>query len=128
MRARLSAVWAVATNLLLLPSRLVEESIHAAAAIPWADEIVVRLDPRADDAETLIRYRDGTPRWAVSVAHVAPELVGWCSGVTVIAWWTIGGPVWLPATTLDWVLLWALGAQWLGLALPEQGAVGGGWS
>lgn len=109
----------VIISLLWLPGRIVEESIHALAAMPWAEVVSVRFEPRVGSAKTLVQYADGTPRWAVGLAYLAPQLVAAIAAVAVIAWWIVGGPIWYPATTLDWVLLSILGAQYLAIALPS---------
>jgi hypothetical protein len=112
----------VALTLLLLPARVIEEGAHAVVALPWAEEVFVRLNPRDDVVETVVQYPETTPQWAIQLAHVAPELIAAGSAVAVIAWWTVGGSVWLPASTLDWILLWLVGAQYLAIAMPEQGS------
>lgn len=129
VRGRADHAVTVALTLLLLPARIIEEGIHTAAALPWAEEVYIRLAPDEDTAETVVRYRDDTPQWAITLAHIAPELVATSAGVAVIAWWLLGGAVWWPQSTLDWLLLWLVGAQYLAIAAPEQGSaqpVGGG--
>lgn len=126
VRARGDRLLGVLCNLLLLPARLVEEGLHTLAAYPWAEAVIIRLEPGADVAETTVQYREGTPRWAVGLAHVFPELVAAGVGLLTIAWWLTGGPVPWPETTTDWLLLWFVGAQYLAVAAPEQGSVGGG--
>lgn len=126
MRARVSVVTAILFNLLLLPSRVFEEGMHAVAALPFAEQVVVRLNPREDVAETLVEYRKETPNWAKQLAHIAPELTASVAAFTVIGFWFVNGATWWPASTLDWLLLWFLGAQFLGLVLPEEGGAPGG--
>lgn len=109
----------VLLSLLFLPGRLVEEGLHAVGAFYWADWIRVDINPQAGTAHTRVRFRDGTPRWAMTLAYVLPEAVAALAGAAVIAWWAIGGDVWLPATTLDWLLLSLVGAQYLAIALPS---------
>lgn len=121
-RARTDHLVSVLFALLFLPARVVEEGIHAVAALPFAEEVIVRVNPGEDIAETVVQYREGTPQWAVTLAHVAPELAAATAGIATIAWWVAGGAVWWPATTLDWLLLWVLGAQYLAVAAPECGA------
>lgn len=122
-RRRASAAWGVIWTLLLLPARIVEESSHALAALPFAERVLVSLTPGDGGVETAVRYRDSTPRWAIRLAHVAPEIVAWVAAVATIAWWTLGGAVWWPDSGLDWVLLWWVGVQYLAIGLPEQGGV-----
>jgi len=105
---------------LFLPGALLEELLHAAAARPWADSISISVDPAAGRARTVVEYRDGTPAWAIRLGHLLPELDAAISGVAVVVWWALGGQVWLPSTTLDWVLLSLFGAQYLAIALPSS--------
>lgn len=123
---RLWSAWGLVSTLVMLPTMVAEEAIHALAALPWADEVSVHVDPRGSTAKTVVHYADGTPSWAVTLAHIAPEVVAAVAGVAVIAWWTVGGTVPVPRSTTDWVLLLVLGMQYLWLLLPEQRAVGGG--
>jgi hypothetical protein len=119
----MSMWFAMLWTLLLLPARLIEEGLHAAAAIPWAESVSVRLEPRGGTAETAVQYREGTPSWAIWISHVAPALVASVAGVATLAWWAAGGSVPWPRSTLDWVLLWLIGVQYLAIAMPEQGGV-----
>lgn len=126
VRTRADHALAVAFNLLLLPARILEEGIHALVALPFAEEVVVRLNPGDDVAETVVHYRSGTPRWVIWLAHVAPEVLAATAMLATLAYWSLGGAVWWPASTFDWVLLWLVGTQFLAIAAPERGAVGGG--
>lgn len=109
----------VLLTVLVLPARILEESLHALAALPWADWVRVELNPQAGTAETRVSFRTNTPKWAIRLAYVIPEVVGTSAGVAVIVYWFVAGPIWLPATTLDWILLSLLGAQWLAVAIPS---------
>jgi hypothetical protein len=109
----------------LLPARVVEETTHAIAAWPFAEAVYVDLNPWGNVAETQVQFREGTPRWAITVAHVAPELIAAVTGAVVLAWWLAGpGVGWWPESTLDWALLYFVGIQYLAIWAPEQGAVG----
>jgi len=121
---RLWTAWGVVSTLVMLPTMLLEEFLHALAALPWADEVSVHVDPRRSTAKTVVQFADGTPSWAVTLAQVAPEVVAAVAGVAVIAWWTVGGAVPVPQSTTDWLLLLVLGMQYLWLLLPEQRAGG----
>lgn len=114
-----SRVGMLLLSLVLLPGRIVEEGLHAIGSWPWARWIRVDIDPEAGSASTRVAFRDSTPDWAITLAYALPEIVGWSAGVLVLGWWVLVGPVWWPATTLDWVLLSLLGAQWLAVALPS---------
>lgn len=121
VRRRADTAFAVVWTLLLLPARIIEEGLHALAALPWAEAVSVRLEPGVGAAETRVQYREGTPRWAVWLAHVAPEAVAALAGLATIAWWLTGGALPWPSTLVDWILLWLLGVQYLAIAMPEQG-------
>lgn len=121
IRRRGATAYAVVWTILLLPARVVEEGLHALAALPWAEAVSIRLEPGAGTAETAVQYREGTPRWAVWLGHVAPEAVAALAGVATIAWWLAGNALPWPTTLLDWLLLWLLGVQYLAIAIPEQG-------
>lgn len=122
VRQRSDRALNVLLTLLLLPARLLEEGIHALAALPYAEWVSVEVNPGSGTAETVVQYREDTPQWAITAAHVAPEVLAALAGLATIAWWTVGGPVWWPATTVDWLLLWFIGVQYLAVALPEEGA------
>lgn len=123
---RLWTAWGVVSTLVMLPTMLVEEFIHAIAALPFAEEVSVHVDPRGSTAKTVVQFGDETPPWAMSAVAIAPEVVAAVAGVAVIAWWTVGGVVPVPESTTDWVLLFVLGVQYLWLLLPEQRARGEG--
>lgn len=124
-RRRLWTAWGIVSTLVMLPTMLLEELIHALAALPFAEELSVHVDPRGSTAKTVVRYAEGTPNWAVTAVAVAPEVVAGLTGVVVIAWWTIGGTLPVPQSTVDWCLMLFLGVQYLWLILPEQRAKGG---
>lgn len=119
IRRRARATMMVMLSVLWLPARVVEEGLHALAALPWARVVSVRLNPRGGTAETVVEYHEDTPEWAIRLAYVAPEAVAALAGVAVIIWWLAGGVVWWPRSTLDWLLLSLLGAQYLAVALPS---------
>lgn len=124
VRASVDAAFIWVWTVLLLPARLLEESIHAVAAAPFAEQVLVRLTPRAGGPKTVVHYAAETPQWAKRLAHVAPELVAAAAAVATIAWWVLGGGIaWWPDSGLDWVLLWWVGVQYLAIAMPEQGGV-----
>jgi len=109
----------------LFPARLVEEATHVIAAWPFAEAVSVDLNPWGDVAETQVEFPESTPRWAITLAHVAPELLAAATGAVVLAWWLVGpGAGWWPDSTVDWALLCFVGVQYLAIWVPEQGAVG----
>jgi hypothetical protein len=115
-------------NLLFLPGRLIEEGLHALASYAAGARVTVELDAVEDTSRVRAEWREGTPRWAVVGAHLAPEIVAGIAAVAVIAWWLVGNAIWWPATTFDWVLLCLLGAQYLAIAIPTaaDASLGGG--
>jgi hypothetical protein len=119
VRTRTAAAVSIVLSVLFLPGRIIEEGLHALAAFPFADVVSVEFRPDAGTAETHVQFREGVPRWAIRVAYILPEAVAWLAGLSVIVWWAVGGDVWLPATSLDWVLLCLFGAQYLAIALPS---------
>lgn len=109
----------VLLTVVVLPARIVEEGLHALAALPWARVVSVQLNPRGGTAETVVEYHADTPQWAIRMAYLAPEAVAALAGIAVIAYWLAGGIVWWPTTMLDWLLLSLLGSQYLAVALPS---------
>lgn len=109
----------VLASLAFLPGRLVEEGLHVLGAFPFARELSIHIDPEEGSAHTRVEFRDGTPRWAVRLAYALPELVATGAGLALMLYWLVAGPVWLPATNFDWLLLSLFGAQWLAIALPS---------
>jgi len=120
MRLNINRGLTVLASLLFLPGRVVEEGLHVIAAFPFAERLSVHIDPERGTAHTQVEFRTGTPRWAVRLAYGLPEIVAGAAGVTVMAYWFVAGPIWLPATTVDWLLLSLFGAQWLAIALPSR--------
>lgn len=109
----------LACSLFALPARVIEESIHTLVAMPFAEVVTVRFDPRGGTAETVVQFREETPRWAVTLAYLAPEALAALAAFALVAWWLVGGTVWWPQSLLDWVLLAVVGAQYLAIALPS---------
>lgn len=118
-RSRADAALTVLLSLLFLPGRIIEEGIHAIVSLAAGARVAVEVDPVDGSAVTRAQFRDGTPQWVVTLAHLAPELAAGAAGVAVVAWWLLGNAVWWPATVTDWVLLCLLGAQYLAIAIPS---------
>lgn len=119
VRANSALAVNVLLTLLFLPGRVIEEGLHALGALPWAEWVRVEVNPQNGTAHTRVQFRDGTPQWGIRFAYLLPELLAALSGIAVIAWWALGGAIWLPATTLDWALLSLFGAQYLALVIPS---------
>lgn len=120
MTTRVSHTANVLLTVLFLPGQVVEEGLHALASLPFAELVAVEVDPQNGKARTRVQFREGTPQWAISAAHLMPEVVATSAGIAVIAWWALGGDIWLPATDLDWILLALFGTQWLAVAVPNS--------
>lgn len=123
-RTRADRALTAIVGLLRLPGAVVEETLHALASWPWADRIAVEFEPGEGTARTRVEWGETTPRWAVVLAHLAPEVAASVTAVAVIAYWVVVGPLWWPASTLDWVLLWLLGTQYLAIAIPSRSDAG----
>jgi len=106
-------------SLLFLPGRIVEEGLHVLGAFPWARELSVHIQPESGTAHTRVQFRENTPSWAVRLAYALPELAATITGGIIIAYWLLEGAVWLPSTTLDWLLLSLFGAQFIAIAIPS---------
>lgn len=119
VKQRADAAVTVCLSLLFLPGRLVEEGIHALVSLAFGARVAVEIDPVNGSAVTRSEFREGTPGWAIVLAHLAPEALAAVAGVAVIAWWLLGNAVWWPVTVFDWVLLCLLGAQFLAIAIPS---------
>ncbi len=119
-RDRADAALTTLLSLVFLPGRLIEEGVHALVSLACGARVAVEIDPVEGSAVTRAEFREHTPQWAIAAAHLAPEAVAAVAGVVVIGWWVVAGPVWLPATMLDWVLLSLLGAQYLAIAIPSR--------
>jgi len=119
VRTRADTVLTVLLSLLFLPGRLVEEGTHALVSYAAGARVTVVMDAVDDTSRVRARWREGTPQWAVALAHLAPELLAAAAGVAVVAWWLLGNAVWWPVTVTDWVLLCLLGAQYLAIAIPS---------
>jgi hypothetical protein len=78
------SAYARMTTLLFLPSKLVEETLHALAAWPWADRLAVVVEPATGDAHVQADV-DGAPRWALALIRFAPTIAGVVLGAAAIA-------------------------------------------
>jgi len=118
----------VVATLALLPSKIAEEAVHAAAALPWAARMGVLVEPRTGRAAVDIEWLGQPPTWALLITHFAPAILGSAIGVVVLAWWATEGFV-LPEVWSEWALLsvvttwWAL-FTWPGRADREVSADG----
>lgn len=118
-RARADALLLVCLSVLWLPARIIEESIHALASLPYAESVSVRLEPRAGSAKTVVQFRADAPNWAIRAAYAAPEILATVAGVALLAWWVASGTAWWPQSAFDFLLLSVVGAQYLAIALPS---------
>lgn len=116
-RARVTSVWRRLVTLLLLPGRIVEETLHAGVCYPWADTLVLWLDPETGDAA--VHAEGDLPDRVRWLAARAPTLAGIASAVVLAVVWvltpvTVNSPgEWLAVT---------LAALWGGrMTLPSDG-------
>lgn len=119
VRQRADALLTATLSMLWLPGQVLEEGIHALAASPWSTSTTITFDLRGGRAETVVRFREGTPDWAIRFAYLAPNIAAAVAAAAVIVWWIVSGPLWWPTSTIDWILLSILGAQYLAIAIPS---------
>ena len=110
----------IALSLLWLPARVIEESLHVLGAWPWASELSVHIEPDSGAAYSRVRFRESTPRWAIRLAYVLPELLAMIAAAGLVGVWLTSGPVWWPSTNSEWLLLAVVGAQYLAIAVPSS--------
>ena len=95
----------------IMPGIILHEFTHAAVASKWAD---VEMD--WEEVAVRMHWRPGTPRWAIAAAHLAPTVVGWLVGVSVVLLALVGVSVSVPLVLLIWLLL-----QWVLYSLAFAG-------
>lgn len=104
-------------TLVALPSKLVEELCHAAAAYPWAEELALRLQPGEATAATTAVLADDTPRWAHGVIHHAPQIAGGVLGAAALV--AVASGV-RPSNPLEVAGTIAAAWWWAKLVAPES--------
>lgn len=132
MSARETAVsvWRRAVSLILLPSRVIEEAVHAAVCWPWADALLVWIAP--EDGSAGVKVGGDMPDRVTWAAARAPTIVGVASFAALAAVWVVG---FRPANASQWTAV-SLAALWMGrVMVPSAGdnaaaarASGGGGS
>lgn len=118
MSARETAVsvWRRAVSLILLPSRVIEESVHAAVCWPWADALFVWVTP--EDGSAGVEATGDLPDRVRWTAARAPTIVGLASFAAFVAVWVVG---FRPANPSQWTAV-SLAALWMGrVMLPSAG-------
>ena len=118
MSARETAVsvWRRAVSLILLPSRVIEESVHAAVCWPWADALLVWVTP--EDGSAGVEATGDIPDRVTWTAARAPTIVGLASFFVFAAVWLLG---FRPGNPSPWIAV-SLAAVWMGrVMLPSPG-------
>lgn len=107
---------------LTAPIRILHELTHVLAALPWAEEWQIIIEPGY--AEARVAWDEHTPGWGVAIASLAPALVGaLLASVVLVSALLEGFP--LPATA-EAGLWWALGGvAWALYAAPSPGDLQG---
>lgn len=95
---------------LFLPGVLLHELTHAVVASPFADVDIVWGAVAVD-----MEWRPSTPRGAVAIAHLAPLLVGWLTGLVFVVGHVLYQPD-LPGLAMIFVVV-----QWLLYTVPVLG-------
>jgi len=104
------------TTALMLPSKIVEEGLHAAVIWPWAESIGIWIEPDTGTAGVDVVAPDA-PGWALWLTLRAPQIAGVVLALAALAALANGIR---PDGTVD--LLGALCASfwWVKLVAPEQ--------
>jgi hypothetical protein len=97
--------------LVAFPVALAHELSHYLAALPWADESAILLEPAGGRATTLITWRADAPRWAVALACLFPTVLGAGLGVAALVWWGLAGLA-VPADLEGWMRLTIGALSW----------------
>jgi hypothetical protein len=90
--------------LIAFPIALVHELGHYLAALPWADDSIMLIDPAGGRATTFIEFRNDAPRWAVAIACVFPTVVGVIVATITLVWWGLEGLA-MPVDLVGWMRL-----------------------
>jgi len=109
------SAYARLTTLLMLPSKLVEETLHALAAWPWADRLAVVVEPATGDAHVQADVA-GAPRWALALIRFIPTIAGVVLGVAAIA--AVASGV-RPASPVELLGALCLSIWWAALVRPD---------
>jgi hypothetical protein len=105
--------------LVAFPIALVHELGHYLAALPWADDSVILIDPAGGTATTFIDFDDGAPRWAVALACVFPTVLGVAIGTAALVWWGLEGLA-TPADLEGWMRLAIASLSWGVFSWPSR--------
>ena len=97
---------------LLYPAIIIHELTHAVFAYPWVDEYV-DIQLYGPEAGVSVRWRAGTPRWVIGLAHIAPTLLGVVAAPAILL---VAG---MPSGVGDWVAAGILGANWMVYTRPS---------
>lgn len=64
------------TLLVALPATLAHELLHAAAALPWAQQVRVDIHPRSGVASARVKWAGDVSQWVVAFSALAPAVAG----------------------------------------------------
>lgn len=90
--------------LVAFPFALAHELAHYFAALPFATDARILLDPVGAGATTLVDWDEDAPRWAVAIACVFPTVVGVLLATGALVWWGLEGLA-MPDELVDWFRL-----------------------
>lgn len=90
--------------LIAFPIALVHELGHYLAALPWADDSIMLIDPAGGRATTFIEFHNDAPRWAVAIACVFPTVLGVIVATGALVWWGLEGLA-MPVDLVGWMRL-----------------------
>lgn len=102
-------------TLAMLPSKVVEEVSHAAAAWPWASELALVVRPGEGHAGVFVQLDDAPP-WVEGVIHHAPKIAGVVLAAAAIV--AVASGV-RPEAPLELAGAVALAGWWAKLVAPE---------
>lgn len=107
------------TKTLATPAHLTHELLHVLAALPWAERIRLEIAP-LQGATHRVRWQEGTPRWAIAAAALAP-LIGGVLALGVALWALATGMVAAPTDATEWAL-WAILGAYVAMAAKPSAA------
>jgi len=107
--------WTRMTTLLMLPSKAAEEGLHALAIWPWADRLVLSVEPATGTA-SVEAHAPGAPAWALAMTRHAPQIAGVVLGVTAML--AVASGV-RPASPVELLGALCLSIWWAALVRPD---------
>jgi hypothetical protein len=95
-------------SFIFLPSKVAEEVIHGAAALPWAEQIHIYIDGDGDAGCDVVV--DDPPSWALTMIGYAPLAIGVWSALLGIGA-IVNGSI-RPTGLTEWGLATIIAIQW----------------